>query len=43
MFKKLELLEDAMHLYDEQIISFLGQKINTKWYIDLYTTFGEED
>ncbi|XP_068479118.1 uncharacterized protein [Phaseolus vulgaris] len=39
-FKKLHLKEQDMVLLKEQIIGFSGEKVDTKGYIDLPTTFG---
>lgn len=41
-FKKLELPKDVMHSYNEQIIDFTDERVNTRGFIDLYTTFRED-
>jgi len=41
-FKKLELPEDVMHSYDKQIIDFTDERVNTRGFVNLYTTFGED-
>ena len=30
-----------MVLYDDHVVGFVSEKVNTKGYIELYTTFGE--
>jgi len=39
-FRKLHLKEGDMVLFREQIIGFSGERVDTKGYIDLVTTFG---
>jgi len=41
-FKRLHLKEEDMVPFREQIIGFLGERVSTKGYIDLATTFGRE-
>jgi len=41
-FQKMRILELEIQSYDEQIVGFSGERVDTKGYIDLYTTFGEE-
>jgi len=41
-FKKMRIPETEIQSYDEQIVGFSGERVDTKGFIDLYTTFGEE-
>jgi len=41
-FKKMRITESKIQPYDEQIFGFSGERVDTKEYIDLYTTFEEE-
>jgi len=34
--------EIEIQLYDEQIVGFSGEHVDTKGYIDLFTTFGDD-
>ena len=43
IFKKMRIPESEIQPYNEQIVGFSGERVETKEYIDLYTTFGEED
>jgi len=43
IFKKMRISEADIQPYNEQIVGFSGERVDTKGYIDLYTTFGEED
>ena len=43
IFKKMRIPEAHIQPYNEQIVGFSGERVDTKGYIDLYTTFGEED
>ena len=45
-FKKTRIQENEdsrkeIQSYDDQIVGFSGEWVDTQWYIDLYTTFGE--
>lgn len=40
-FRKMRIPETKIQPYDEQIFRFLGERVNTRGFIDLYTTFGE--
>lgn len=40
-FKKMGISDDDIVQYDEQIIGFAGQMVNTRGYIHLDTKFGE--
>jgi len=42
-FKKMCISEADIQPYNEQIVGFSGERVDTKGYIDLYTNFGEED
>jgi len=42
-FKKMRIPETNIQPYNEQIVGFSGERVDTKVYIDLYTTFVEED
>jgi len=41
-FRKMRIPEIEIQPYDEQIVGFSGERVDTKGFIDLYTTFGEE-
>jgi len=41
-FKKLHIPNNEIQAYEDQIIGFLGERVDTKGYIDLYTKFGGE-
>ena len=41
-FKKLHIPDNEIHPYDDQIVGFSGERVNTKGYIDLYTKFEGE-
>ena len=41
-FKKMRILEAEIQPYDEQIVGFSGERVDTKGYIDLFTTFGDD-
>jgi len=41
-FKKMRIPETKIQPYDDQIISFSREQVDTRGYIDLYTTFGED-
>ncbi|XP_068477362.1 uncharacterized protein [Phaseolus vulgaris] len=43
IFKKMRIPESEIQPYNKQIVGFSGERVDTKGYIDLYTTFGEED
>jgi len=39
-FKKLGLSDSEIQPYEDQIVGFSGERVNTKGYVDLYTKFG---
>jgi len=41
-FKVMRIPETEMVSYDDQVVGFSGERVGTKGYIELYTTFGEE-
>ncbi|XP_068461572.1 uncharacterized protein [Phaseolus vulgaris] len=41
-FKAMRTLEAEMVPYDDHAVSFYGERVGTKGYIELYTTFGQE-
>ena len=41
-FKKIRIRESEIQPYDDQIVGFSRELVDTQWYIDLYTTFGED-
>jgi len=40
-FRAMRIPEAEMVLYDDNVVSFAGEKVGTKGYIELYTTFGK--
>jgi len=42
-FKKLCIPENEIQPYDDQVVGFSGERVDTKGYIDLYTKFGGEE
>jgi len=40
--KKMGIPETNIQPYEEQIVGFSGERVDTKGYLDLFTTFGEE-
>ena len=40
-FRKMGLSQDVVESFNEQIIGFLGERVDTREYIDLDTMFGE--
>jgi len=42
-FKKLCLSDNEIQPYEDQIVVFSEERVDTKGYIDLYTRFGEEE
>ena len=40
-FKTMRMAETDMMPYDDHMVGFSGERVGTKGYIDLYTTFGE--
>jgi len=40
-FKKLGIPDTEIQPYDDQIIRFSGERVDTRGFIDLYTKFGE--
>jgi len=40
-FKIVHLLQSIIQLYDNQIVNFFRERINTQGYMDLYTKFKE--
>jgi len=41
-FKKMRISEAEIQPYDEQIVGFSRERVDTKGYIDLFTTFGDD-
>jgi len=41
-FKKKRIPESEIQPYDDQIVGFFGEWVDTRGFIYLYTTFGEE-
>ena len=41
-FKAMRILETEMVSYEDHVVGFSGERVGTKGYIKLYTTFGEE-
>jgi len=41
-FKAMRIPEAEMVPYDDHVVRFLGERVGTKGYIELYTTFGQE-
>jgi len=41
IFKEMRKPEAKMVSYDVHVVSFAGERVSTKGYIELYTTFGE--
>ncbi|XP_068475223.1 uncharacterized protein [Phaseolus vulgaris] len=41
-FKKMKIPEAEIQPYNEQIVGFSGERVDTKGFIDLYTTFGDD-
>ena len=40
-FKKLQIPEQQMSPFVDEIVGFSGERVQTRGYVDLYTTFGE--
>jgi len=40
-FKKLRIPDTEIQPYDDQIVGFSGERVDTRGFIDLYTKFGE--
>jgi len=40
-FRKMRILETKILPYDEKIVGFSSKRVDTRGFIDLYTTFGE--
>ena len=40
-FKAMRMAEAEMMSYDDHVVGFSGERVGTKGYINLYTTFGE--
>jgi len=40
-FKAMRIAETEMMPYDDHVVGFSGERVGTKGYIELYTTFGE--
>jgi len=38
----MRISETDIQPYDEQIVGFSGERVDTKAYIDLFTTFGDD-
>jgi len=41
-FKKMRITKSEIQPYDKQIVGFFSEHVDTRGFIDLYTTFGEE-
>jgi len=41
IFKQMRIVEEEMMTYDDQVVSFSGERVGTRGYIKLYTTFDE--
>jgi len=41
-FQKMRILESEIQPYEKNIVGFSSERVDTRGYIDLYTTFGEE-
>ena len=41
-FKKMKISEAEIQPYNKQIVGFSGERVDTKGFIDLYTTFGDD-
>jgi len=41
-FKNMQISEAKVQPYNEQIVGFLGGRVDTRGYIDLFTTFGDD-
>ncbi|XP_068498673.1 uncharacterized protein [Phaseolus vulgaris] len=41
-FKKMQISEVEIQPYNEQIVGFSGERVDTRGYIDLFTTFGDD-
>jgi len=41
-FRKMRILKTKIQPFDKQIVGFSGERVDTKGFIDLYPTFGEE-
>jgi len=41
-FKKMQISEAEIQPYNEQIVGFWGERVDTRGFIDLYTTFGDD-
>jgi len=41
-FKKMRISEAEIQPYDEHIVGFSGERVDTKGYIDLFTTFSDD-
>ena len=41
-FKKMKISEAEIQPYNEQIVGFSGERVDTRGFIDLYTTFGND-
>ena len=41
-FKKMQISEAEIHPYNEQIVGFSGERVDTRGFIDLFTTFGDD-
>jgi len=40
--QKMRIPESEIQPYDEKIVRFSSERVDTRGYIDLYTMFGEE-
>jgi len=41
-FKKMQISEAKIQPYNEQIVGFSGESVDTRGFIDLLTTFGDD-
>jgi len=41
-FKRMRIPKSEIHSYDDQIVGFSGERVDTRGFNDLYTTFREE-
>jgi len=41
-FRKMRIPETEIQPYNEHIVGFSGERVDTRGFINLYTTFGEE-
>jgi len=41
MFKKMRITEEELYSYDDKVFGFSSERIGTRGYIEIYTTFRE--